>query len=115
MKFILLFGFLFFIFVKIGAQKTITCKAQIIDNQAGCLFFGVTIEKNENVVISTDPVNLDVNIIIVVQFLSSSIDSGPPEIFTKFSNMKCVVSANSRSQIRNVRECKKIGVSWFTL
>jgi hypothetical protein len=101
MKIVLFIVFLFLIFVKIGAQKTITCKAQIIDNTAGCLFSGVTIGKNENVVISTDPVNLDVNIIIVVQFISSSIDSVPPEIFTKFPNMKWLYAWTQ--QIQEVR------------
>jgi hypothetical protein len=89
MKFILLIGFLFSIVANISAQKTITCKSATLWSQPGCLFSGVTISQNETVVqINTDPSNLDVAAILAVEFYTSSIYSIPPEIFTKFPNLK---------------------------
>jgi hypothetical protein len=101
MKIVILSGILFLLFVNILAQKTITCKKEIIEGLQGCRFSGVTIGQNDKVSIATDPSNLDVNTIERVDFTSSSIHSVPREIFTKFPNLIRFEAIN-----QNVQEIK---------
>lgn len=74
--------------MKISAQKTITCQVQIVNSVKECYIASVTIEQNESVVFQVEPSDTDVNEIKVFGFYFSSIYSIPPEIFTKFVNIK---------------------------
>jgi hypothetical protein len=88
MKIILSVGILFLVFADNLADQTITCKVEIIDDQPGCLFSGVTIGQNEVISIKTDPEDVDVSTIGVVKFVGSTIHSVPSEIFTRFPKVK---------------------------
>jgi Leucine-rich repeat (LRR) protein len=99
MKIILLVGIFCLVFVQVLAdQKVITCESFKIGDYEGCRFSRVTIGQNETVSIRTNPENLDVNTITLVQFRASSIHSVPSEIFTKFPNLKWFDGFNQNIQ-----------------
>jgi hypothetical protein len=71
------------------AEKVITCHLKRLEDQPGCEFSGVTIEKNEAVSIATDPEDRNIAInVSYVQFVDSSIYSLPRKIFEKFPNVE---------------------------
>jgi hypothetical protein len=85
----------------ISAAKTLTCRVPSEDSSR-CLFFNVTIEKNEIVTIATDPEDADASTIEWVEFFVSSIHSLPREIFTKFPNVKDFLA--SRQNVHEVNQ-----------
>jgi hypothetical protein len=63
-----------------------------------CRFSGVTVGPNEAVRIEVDPAKTNVNGIIYVKFISSSIHSIPREVFTKFPNLKTLQASGQNIQ-----------------
>jgi Leucine-rich repeat (LRR) protein len=89
MKIIFLSGILIQFFVQgLADQKVITCESFKNGNYEACRFSDATIGQNETIYIRTNPEDLDVNTIAMVQFTDSSIHSVPSKIFTKFPNLK---------------------------
>jgi hypothetical protein len=88
MKIALLVGILFLVFANCLAEKTITCENKIVRGQPGCKFSGVSIGLNETVSIQTNPKDLDVDTVEAIDFSDSHLFSVPPEVFTKFPNVR---------------------------
>jgi hypothetical protein len=85
----------------ISAEKTLTCRVPS-EEPSRCLFFNVTIEKDEVVLIKTDPEDADASTIEWVEFFVSSIYSLPRELFKKFPNVKDFLA--SRQNIHEVKQ-----------
>jgi hypothetical protein len=104
MKIILLVAILCLFSVNSLPDQAITCKVgrSSLGSQSSCVFFDVTIEQNENVSIKTDPEDTDARTIQWVAFFSSSIYSVPPEIFTKFPNLRAFEADG-----QNIQEIKE--------
>ncbi len=82
------------------AEKVVTCRVPS-EELSRCLFFNVTIEKNEVVSIKTEPEDVDASTITWVEFFESSNHSLPREIFTKFPNVKEFIA--SRQNIQEIQ------------
>ncbi len=102
MKIILLIVVLLLDFSNSLAEKTITCKKELIIAFSGCRFSHVTIGPNESVIIRTDSADLDVNRIEMVEFSDSSIHSIPRKIFLKFPNLEILHAIG-----QNIQEIKR--------
>ncbi len=102
MKIILLIVVLLLAFSNSLAEKTITCKKELMIAFSGCRFSNVTIGPNESVTIKTDPADLDVNRIEMVEFSDSSIHSIPRKIFLKFPNLEILHAIG-----QNIQEIKR--------
>ncbi len=104
MKIILLVTVVLFLTISSGqtADRTITCKKELIIAFSGCRFSNVTIGPNESVTIKTDPADLDVNRIEMVEFSDSSIHSIPRKIFLKFPNLEILHAIG-----QNIQEIKR--------
>lgn len=76
------------------ADKEITCKVSGVR----CTFSGLAIAKDENVVIRTNPSNIEDHLITEVYFESSSVYAIPPEIFSRFPLVKMFFIASQRVQ-----------------
>jgi hypothetical protein len=102
MKIISLITILLFSFVaNILAAKTITCKNEINEGFEACKFTAIGIGPNETVSIETDPADLNVNAIRLVEIFSSSIYSVPKETFSKFPEV-----TNFYASGANIQEIK---------
>jgi hypothetical protein len=98
MKLLLFIGTLILLISQISSQKVITCVIIVpVDDYPGCRF-SVKIAQSESVTIEMYPSNSDAEKIENVQFKSSSVYTIPPEIFTKFPNLKSLVAANQDIQ-----------------
>jgi hypothetical protein len=90
MKIVILCGIslMFVVSALAQTQRSITCKVQQIENTPSCRFYKVYIGPGDVVSIKTDPANATADKVEWVIFESSSIYFVPPEIFTKFQNLK---------------------------
>lgn len=95
MKFVLFSGILIFLTWNVFAQKPIKCVVEIwkaiyiFEDEVlkGCKIFD-SIDEDESVTIIVEPSNTNIGDIEAVQFKSDLVYSIPPEIFTKFVNLK---------------------------
>jgi hypothetical protein len=97
MKIILLVEILSLAFVKIPAQKTITCFV-IKESPSRCGFSVLTLGPQEAISIKTHPENTDDNTITITWFLQSTIHSIPSEVFTKYPNLDWFQASGQKVQ-----------------
>ncbi len=99
MKLLLFIGTLILLISRISSQKVITCVIIVpVDDYPGCRFSNIKIAQNESVTIEMYPSNSDAEKIEKIQFKSSSVYTIPPEIFTKFPNLKSLFAASQDIQ-----------------
>jgi hypothetical protein len=81
-----------------SSQKIIACKAL----QDTCTFREQIVQGNEEVLLRSQHNGTSDDDIKIVEFLASSIHSLPPQLFSKFSNLKVIYT--NRDLIREIKE-----------
>jgi hypothetical protein len=100
MEIVLFFGVLFLFFAEISGlcDKIITCEIEALNDGATCIFSLVTIDRNDNVTIRTNPLDIDVSTIYSVFIEKSSMYSIPPEISIKFPSLQSFYASYNQIQ-----------------